>query len=123
MTWPGRATQPLDLARQLGIPLEEAHALAGLGRCARGSAAPPKPRRLRQALAIFQGSAPPKPSAYPPNWARCGDAGSGPRIAVIPARLATMVALAPNQRILLWPAKAWPRAGWYDTVGTGTYPP
>ena len=47
--------QALDQARQIGSPLEEAHALAGLGRCARatGRAAEAKDR-LRQALAILQ---------------------------------------------------------------------
>ena len=45
----------LDLARQLGIPLEEAHALDGLGRCARAaSRAAEAEKGLRRALAIFQ---------------------------------------------------------------------
>jgi tetratricopeptide (TPR) repeat protein len=47
--------QALDLARQIGSPPEEAHALAGLGRCARaGGRAAEAADRLRQALAIFQ---------------------------------------------------------------------
>jgi tetratricopeptide (TPR) repeat protein len=47
--------QALDTARQLGRVLDEAHALAGLGRCAlaAGSAADAQ-GQLRQALAIFQ---------------------------------------------------------------------
>jgi hypothetical protein len=47
--------QALDLARQLGIALEEAHALVGLGRCARvvGRTAETEDR-LRHALAILQ---------------------------------------------------------------------
>ncbi len=47
--------QALDLARQMGVPLEEAHALAGLGWCAlvAGHTAEAE-ERLRQALAIFQ---------------------------------------------------------------------
>ena len=44
-----------DLARQIGSPLEEAHALAGLGRCADADGRIAEAEdRLRQALAIFQ---------------------------------------------------------------------
>ena len=45
----------LELARQIGSPLDEAHALAGLGRCALadGRAAEAE-AGLRQALEIFQ---------------------------------------------------------------------
>jgi tetratricopeptide (TPR) repeat protein/transcriptional regulator with XRE-family HTH domain len=47
--------EALDLARQLGIALEEAHALAGLGRCAQAASRTAEAEdRLRQALAIFQ---------------------------------------------------------------------
>jgi tetratricopeptide (TPR) repeat protein/transcriptional regulator with XRE-family HTH domain len=47
--------QALHLARQLGIVLEEAHALAGLGRCARAADRTPEAEdRLRHALAILQ---------------------------------------------------------------------
>ena len=47
--------QALDLARQIGSPLEEAHTLAGLGRCAlAGGRTAEAEDRLRQALAIFQ---------------------------------------------------------------------
>ena len=47
--------QALDLARQIGSALEEAHALAGLGRCARAAGRTAEAEdRLRQALAIFQ---------------------------------------------------------------------
>jgi tetratricopeptide (TPR) repeat protein/transcriptional regulator with XRE-family HTH domain len=47
--------QALDLARQMSIPLEEAHALAGFGRCAllAGHTAEAE-EGLRQAMAIFQ---------------------------------------------------------------------
>jgi hypothetical protein len=39
----------------MGIPLEEAHALAGLGRCARrADHTAEAEEKLRQALAIFQ---------------------------------------------------------------------
>ncbi len=44
--------QALDLARQLGIALEEANALAGLGRAAGPTAEAED--KLREALAIFQ---------------------------------------------------------------------
>jgi hypothetical protein len=45
----------VNLARQLGIPLEEAHALAGLGRCARAAGRTAEAEdKLRQALAILQ---------------------------------------------------------------------
>jgi hypothetical protein len=45
----------LDLTRQIGSPLEEAHALAGLGRCALAADRTAQAEdRLRQALAIFQ---------------------------------------------------------------------
>ena len=47
--------QALDLARRIGSPPEEAHALAGLGRCAlAGGRAAEAEDRLQQALAIFQ---------------------------------------------------------------------
>jgi tetratricopeptide (TPR) repeat protein len=47
--------QALDLARQLSIALEEAHALAGLGRCARAAGRTAEAEdRLRHALAILQ---------------------------------------------------------------------
>jgi tetratricopeptide (TPR) repeat protein len=47
--------QALDLARQFGIALEEAHALAGLGRCAQaGGRTAGAEDGLRQALAILQ---------------------------------------------------------------------
>ncbi len=47
--------QALDLARQLGIALEEANALAGLGRCARAAGPTAEAEdKLREALAIFQ---------------------------------------------------------------------
>jgi hypothetical protein len=47
--------QALDLARQLGIALEEAHALAGLGRCAQAAGrAAEAEAGLQQALAILQ---------------------------------------------------------------------
>ena len=46
--------QALDLARRIGIALEQAHALAGLGRCARAVGAGEAEDRLRQALAILQ---------------------------------------------------------------------
>jgi Tfp pilus assembly protein PilF len=45
----------LDLARRLGIALEEARALAGLGRCARAAGRTAEAEdRLRQALAILR---------------------------------------------------------------------
>ena len=47
--------QALHLSRQLGIVLEEAHALAGLGRCARAADRTAEAEdRLRHALAILQ---------------------------------------------------------------------
>jgi hypothetical protein len=47
--------QALGLARLLGIALEEAHALAGLGRCARAAGRTVEAEDgLRQALAILQ---------------------------------------------------------------------
>ncbi len=49
-----RHQQALDLARRIGIVLEQAHALAGLGRCARAVGAGEAEDRLRQALAILQ---------------------------------------------------------------------
>jgi Tfp pilus assembly protein PilF len=45
----------LDLARQIGDSLDEAHALAGLGRCARAAGHTARAEdMLRQALEVFQ---------------------------------------------------------------------
>ena len=47
--------QALDLARQISSPLDEAHALAGLGRCALATGRTAEAEAgLRQALEIFQ---------------------------------------------------------------------
>jgi tetratricopeptide (TPR) repeat protein len=47
--------QALDMARQLGIALEEAHALAGLGRCAQAEGRTAEAQAgLRHAVAILQ---------------------------------------------------------------------
>jgi tetratricopeptide (TPR) repeat protein len=47
--------QALDLARQIGSPLNEAHALAGLGRCALAAGRTAEAETgLRQALEIFR---------------------------------------------------------------------
>jgi len=47
--------QALDLTRQIGSSLDEAHALAGLGRCALAAGHATKAAALlRQALEIFQ---------------------------------------------------------------------
>jgi tetratricopeptide (TPR) repeat protein len=47
--------QALDLAREIGSSWDEAHALAGLGRCALASGhAAEAEANLRQALEIFQ---------------------------------------------------------------------
>ena len=66
--------QALDLARQIGSPLDEAHALAGLGRCARaaGRTADAEDQAAAGAGDLRSGSARPKPPAYPPNWTRRG---------------------------------------------------
>ena len=50
-----RHQQALDLARGIGTPWDEAHALAGLGRCALTAGDTPVARDyLRQARQIFQ---------------------------------------------------------------------
>ena len=64
--------QALDLARQIGSPLEEAHAAGRPGPCARPAAAPPRPktgcgRRWRSSSA----SGRPEPPTGPPSWTRC----------------------------------------------------
>jgi Flp pilus assembly protein TadD len=47
--------QAPDLARQIGSPWDEAHALAGLGRCAMAAGRTAEAEdNLRQALEIFQ---------------------------------------------------------------------
>ena len=47
--------QAVDLAREIGIAWDEAHALAGLARCARAAGRTAEAEdKLRQALAIFQ---------------------------------------------------------------------
>jgi Flp pilus assembly protein TadD len=52
---PGPAEQALYLARQIGSTWDEAHALAGLGRCALAAGRTSEAdTALRQALAIFQ---------------------------------------------------------------------
>ena len=48
-------TQALAIARDLGVPLEEARALEGIGRCHLQDGNPGEgPTRLRQALTIHQ---------------------------------------------------------------------
>jgi tetratricopeptide (TPR) repeat protein len=47
--------QAVDLAREIGIVWDEAHALAGLGRCALAAGRPAEAAdQLRQALTVFR---------------------------------------------------------------------
>ena len=62
--------QALELARRIGSSWDEAHALAGLGRCdlATGQTGDAKARLARHRRSS-SGSARPRPATFPANWA------------------------------------------------------